>query len=1298
MSGSLISPGVQVQVSTNNAYATSGPGTTPLIVMATAANKFVPGSSTSIASGTIASTAGKMQLMTSQRELLQTYGNPRFYSQAGTPQNGNELNEYGLYSAYQYLGIANTAWVVRANIDLDSLQPSATAPSGKPTNGDYWLDLSKTSFGLFRSDGNLNGNLSWGAVTPLVLSTTNQLEIQVQGVRTAPLTDPNASMISAGGTLYINGISVALSTSMSINQVVNAINTNASLSNKGIRAEIFQRVEIIDVVSLANILGTVSTYTAIPSYPASGGATVGQAYITADTGNTWIWNGSIWENIGNSTITATVYNLRIICSDIYTSINFYHNPAVTTQLLTDLGFDTNTFVDPSYPYNHIVPKESIGSLGDIAVNAVQFLNQNGSETVTTVGLQMFEKIAVTTEDGTFLDWYEIGTTDLSTSTNNQEDFVYAPKTGWGWSEATPTVVTCTVSNATMVSGNTAIIVIGVDNAIFTVNQTTTHGIVADLNNFFYQNNFNAYASIKSTGSKNLIQITNYDGTQIGIMDKTGNSFKNAGFNIGQTFFSSVTGVTPNPSFTGGDSFVITTGNISATIVIPGVGSVPLSTVVSAINSNATIGLTGLIVASISTLNSNQYLTLTSSNGTYFSVSNVTGYSASTGPMAIAGIPTGYTFGRQLIYQSYTFTTPVPSTVDQVTSGNIWINTQSANLGSYYAIKRYNAGTGNWVLQKAPLYINDSSANASFGSNLSIGTLYVMYDGPQIPSTVNIGQSPVWPGITENATLYPTQGTSTATLEVRIWNGNSWQSLYSYINSPNLYTQSSITPTGAPATGTYWYNTNLQADIMVSNGKEWLPYRVAFPNTDVNGVQLSATAPSYQSNGTSPLVDQDLWIDTSDLENYPMIYRWDGINLVWNLIDNTDHVSSRGIVFGDARYNTDGTVTGSSNIVDMLTCTPYVDSDAPSALSYPYGVLLFNTRYSTYNVKEWQPNWLPADSGNTGRWVSASGLQENGAPWMGRKAQRTLIVQAMADVLVSNQDIRSEINYYNLIAAPGYPELISEMINLNVDIQNNAFIVGDTPARLAPNGTSVQNWATNASNAPTDGELGLVSSSPYVGLYYPWGLATNVDGTSIFVPPSCAVLRTIAFNDQISYPWFPPAGYTRGLISVFSSVGYLDTANDDLYTPVTLSQGQRDVLYVNKINPIAYIPGRGLVIMGQVTLDPAGTPMNRVNVTRLVCYLNYNLAIIAKPFLFELNDSQTRSSVTRTFEALLANMVSLRAMYDFAVDCSADNNSPETIDSYELFVDVAIQPEKSIEFIYIPLVLQNTGTPLPQSSQ
>ncbi|MCS7317082.1 MAG: hypothetical protein NZZ41_02010, partial [Candidatus Dojkabacteria bacterium] len=540
----------------------------------------------------------------------------------------------------------------------------------------------------------------------------------------------------------------------------------------------------------------------------------------------------------------------------------------------------------------------------------------------------------------------------------------------------------------------------------------------------------------------------------------------------------------------------------------------------------------------------------------------------------------------------------------------------------------------------------------------------------------------------------------------------------------IYEASVSAPTTPPEEGTLWYNSVINVpDIMVNDGTRWRGYRNVYPLTDPNGPILSSTPPITQSNG-SPLVDNDLWINTSRefLDDYPKIYRWSTLEQNWIPIDTTDQSTPFGIVFADARPNANGQINGSKRIQDMLL-SDYVDPDVgnpvgedpvfPDPLTYPAGMLLFNTRYSTFNVKVWKPNWLedfvgqsydvglasfPAgtiSSENKGRWVTFSGNQLNGSPYMGRRAQRKVIINAMAKAIKTNEDIRAEDVFFNIIAAPGYPELLPELRDLNIDKREIAFIIGDTPARLKPDSQSLVNWLRNVNNSVENDERGFAGPQyTYSAIYYPWGLSTNLDGKKVMVPPSHIVLRTIAYNDQVAYPWFAPAGFTRGIVQNAQAVGYLNSEGE--FTPVVLSQGQRDVMYAGltenrpAINPISNQVGRGLVVFGQKSLHPISSALDRVNVGRLVCYLRYNFDLLAKPFLFEPNDKETRNQVKETFENFLNNLISLRAIDDYAVVCDESNNTPERIDRNELWVDVAIVPLRAIEFIYIPIRIRNTG--------
>ena len=521
------------------------------------------------------------------------------------------------------------------------------------------------------------------------------------------------------------------------------------------------------------------------------------------------------------------------------------------------------------------------------------------------------------------------------------------------------------------------------------------------------------------------------------------------------------------------------------------------------------------------------------------------------------------------------------------------------------------------------------------------------------------------------------------------------------------------PVNAPANNTNWFYSVIdEVDIMVNTADGWTGYRNAnydsngFPlpsganTTDPNGPIVSASEPTLQSDGTA-LVYGDLWIDTSDLENYPIINRWqlvDGAGK-WVRIDNADQSSSTGILFADARWATNGTTNPANDPVPSirsLLTSDYLDVDAPQDTLYPVGMLLFNTRRSGYNVKQYRVNYfnserfpdtvLPAEKD---AWVSASGLQSNGAPYMGRKAQRAMVVQAMRAAIDSNTAVRDEDNAFNLLAAPNYPELQPNMIVLNNDRGQTGFIVGDTPMRLPDDATAIQDWATNAAGATSTGEDGLVTRDTYMGLFYPSGLTNDLNGNLVAVPPSHMVLRTILRNDNIAYPWFAPAGTRRGVIDNAASIGYIDAATGE-FQVIKTRIGIRDVLYTNQINPLVFFTGNGLLNYGNKSSFASNSALDRINVARLVAYIRRQLTIAARPFIFEPNDALTRQEISGVIQTLMVDLVAKRGIYDYLVVCDESNNTPARIDRNELWVDVAIEPVKAVEFIYIPVRVFNTG--------
>lgn len=740
----------------------------------------------------------------------------------------------------------------------------------------------------------------------------------------------------------------------------------------------------------------------------------------------------------------------------------------------------------------------------------------------------------------------------------------------------------------------------------------------------------------------------------------------------QQFPTTVTGISNPANANVGDVFSINGTNITIT------GSGSVSSIVSTINAS---GIPNITAASVNTA-----LSITNTSGGSITISNISGTS-----LSILGISPITTNGLS-VYYTNNASWPANST-----AGSIWFKESPSNNGANYSVQYYNGTSNSFVTLSAPFYPFNSQLS---DGNTSKDTAVLSALGNQVIGNVYVGYDSV-----ANIT------------QLRRWNGTNWATL--------TYEAGLSAPTTAPVAGTYYYNTNLQADIMVSTGTNWVGYRTKFPLTDVNGPQISGSAPTTQSTGTA-LQNNDIWINSSDTENYPQIYLYNSSISNWQLVNNTDHTSPFGIIFADARTNSGTAYAGLTNngaynfnsvSQSDMALSSYLEPDAPDPENYPAGMMLFNTRYSTGNVKVWNPTYFSAGGydpntnftvssykiGTTvfsalsspAIWVTASGNQENGAPYMLRKAQRIMVVNALAATINNNQDIRSELVNFNLIATPGYIELLSEMTTLNTDQNNTAFIVGDTPIRLDSSSQSIQNFATNTANVSIDNESGWVTHNDYLALYYPWGLGQDAFGNSVMVPPSTLALRTIAYSDEISYPWYAPAGFQRGLITNATSVGYL--TGNGTYQSVILNQGQRDTLYSNSINPIAYIPNRGLVVYGQKTGSNDGSLLGRINVSRLACYLAYNLDNIVKPFLFEQNNQTTWKAATNTVEQFLNTLVGQNAISDYAVICDATNNTAATIDANQLWIDVLVLPITAIEFIYLPVRIESNTTASAASS-
>lgn len=746
----------------------------------------------------------------------------------------------------------------------------------------------------------------------------------------------------------------------------------------------------------------------------------------------------------------------------------------------------------------------------------------------------------------------------------------------------------------------------------------------------------------------------------------------------------VTGTTPNPVFAQNASFVVVVGVPNAlfgsavyTVTLPGSGTPGPNEFVTAWTQQNIPYTTAKVV--------NGYIQLThtaggeilmglSGNNTNPAVLNTAGFQPGVNPKVIRGTVAGGNATNAVQYSS--------NNSGSGASFNV------SAIGNYYNVNSVvSGGTGYGVGDT--ITIRGSSL---FGTNGTHDLIVKVME--LVPTTTTIQSVAYVSGAPNMGYLYQL---------------TNWRRI--------TYVANEGAPYANPPNDTNWYYSAVdQVDIMVQRNGVWRGYRnVAYDNTgspvsagnpavnttDVNGVIIATDAPETQSNGLTALAYGDLWLDSNDLENYPALYRWqavDGVNK-WVAIDNTDQTSGDGILFADARWAPNGTtdpVNDPIPTIRSLLTSNYLDLDAPLATTYPQGMLLFNTRRSSYNVKAFKKDWFTAAKypdttlpviNNT--WVSVSGLKADGSAYMGRKAQRNLIVQAMKAAIGTNMAVREEDTFLNLIAAPGYPELQSDMVELSNERNNTAFVIGDTPMRLPDSATEITAWANNTKNATATGEDGLVGRSEYMGIFYPSGISTDLTGAQAVVPASHMILRTILRSDTISYPWLAPAGTRRGTIDNCTNIGYIDAATGE-FQVVKNRNSIRDVLYTNQINPMAFFTGVGLLNYGNKTSKDTMSALDRINVARLICYIRERLQVVARPFVFEPNDALTRSQIQGVVQTLFIDLIAKRGLYDFLVVCDDSNNTADRIDRNELYIDIAIEPVKAAEFIYIPVRILNTG--------
>jgi len=304
----------------------------------------------------------------------------------------------------------------------------------------------------------------------------------------------------------------------------------------------------------------------------------------------------------------------------------------------------------------------------------------------------------------------------------------------------------------------------------------------------------------------------------------------------------------------------------------------------------------------------------------------------------------------------------------------------------------------------------------------------------------------------------------------------------------------------------------------------------------------------------------------------------------------------------------------------------------------------------------------------------------------------VVLTGGADVAPTDGDIQTGYSYFankelteiSLIVtgAASYNVqnyIISTIVNppVSTDVSSNArgdcvvFISPPESAVVNQAGSEVQNIQSWLSNLGTTSTFAVADS----GWKYQYDRYNN---TYRWVPLNGDIAGLCVNTDNVSDPWFSPAGYTRGQVKNAIKLSW------------NPNKTQRDAIYNAGVNPVVSFPGQGIVLFGDKTLTSKPSAFDRINVRRLFIALEKAISTAAKFSLFEQNDEITRAQFISTITPFLRDIQGRRGITDFKVVCDTTNNTPGIIDTNRFVGDIYIKPSRSINYIQLNFVAVGSG--------
>lgn len=311
------------------------------------------------------------------------------------------------------------------------------------------------------------------------------------------------------------------------------------------------------------------------------------------------------------------------------------------------------------------------------------------------------------------------------------------------------------------------------------------------------------------------------------------------------------------------------------------------------------------------------------------------------------------------------------------------------------------------------------------------------------------------------------------------------------------------------------------------------------------------------------------------------------------------------------------------------------------------------------------------------------LQTSGILVTGANPRFLKLIEQTVPLTSGSDGTMAEIDVIgNAADKTGIYALDDDLLNISMGIMpginnqsaQNAFItLAETSqnflAAVSPSfGADTVEEAVDWMNGKGNGRTAAINSS-WASVFWPWVQVYNTfDKKDMWYDPAIFAIRQMAFTDNVGETWFAPAGFRRGRLTKPTN------------TEVPLNLGDRNILYVNNINPVVNFAPEGITIFGQKTAQRAPSALDRINVRRLMIFLRKVLLQTGRQDLFEPNDKFTWEIVKDKADNLLADIQARRGVTDFKVICDETTNTPLRVDRNELWCKILLKPTKTAEWI------------------